>query len=199
MDHIQRKTDSNPVADEESLSTVSKLEGDLEWKRFIQNELGKLENQEKDEGKEDSEKTSSAEKNLNFSSLIEKLPLEQLIDSAIRFINKKTEPEKKNRKEEKGQRGTEEKNRKEEKGQRGTEEKNRKEEKGQRGDEEKNRKEEKGQRGPEKKNRKEPKGKKAPKKRTGKKRKAKEAPKKKRGVSSSSNERPIRHIKSKYE
>ncbi|MBD1379813.1 hypothetical protein [Metabacillus arenae] len=94
MDHIQRKTDSNPAADEEALSTVSKQEGDLEWKRFIQKELKKLENQEKDEGKEDSEKTSSAETEFNFSSLIEKIPLEKLIDSAVRNFKKKIESEK---------------------------------------------------------------------------------------------------------
>ncbi|UQD51943.1 hypothetical protein C0971_07800 [Bacillus methanolicus] len=94
MDHIQRKTDSNPVADEEALSTVSKQEGDLEWKRFIQKELEKLENQEKDEGKDDSENTSSAETEFTLNSLIEQKPLEQLINSAIRIFNKKTEPEK---------------------------------------------------------------------------------------------------------
>jgi hypothetical protein len=94
MDHIQRKTDSNPVADEEALSTVSKQEGDLEWKQFIQKELEQLENQEKDEGKEDSEKASLAKTGFTVSSLIEQIPLEKLINSAIRFINKKTEPEK---------------------------------------------------------------------------------------------------------
>jgi hypothetical protein len=127
MDHIQRKTDSNLVADEEALSTVSNQEDerkrfiqneleepdsnlvadeealstvsnqedDLEWKRFIQNELEELENQEKDEGKEDSEKTSSAGKKFNLSPLIEQIPVEQLIDSAIRiFFKKKIEPEK---------------------------------------------------------------------------------------------------------
>lgn len=115
MDHIQRETDSNPVVDEEPLSTVSKQEDDLEWKRFIQTELEKLENQERDEGKEDSEKTSSVGTEFNFSALIEQLPLEKLIDLAIRSFKKKTEPEKaepektepkkQNRKKEIGQRG----------------------------------------------------------------------------------------------
>lgn len=81
MDHIQRKTDSNLVGDVEALSKVSKQEGNLEWKQFIQKELEKLENQEKDEGQEDSEKTPSA-----LSSLIEQIPLEQLIDSTITAI-----------------------------------------------------------------------------------------------------------------
>jgi hypothetical protein len=89
MDHIKKKTYSNPVADEEALSTVSKQEGNLEWKQFIQKELEKLENQEKDEGKEDSEKTPSA-----FSSLIEQIPLEQLIDSTITAIQILTKLEK---------------------------------------------------------------------------------------------------------
>ncbi|QGQ45511.1 hypothetical protein [Metabacillus sediminilitoris] len=94
MDHIQRKTDSNPFTDEEALSTVSNQEGNLEWKQFIQKELEKLENQEKDEGKEDSETTSSAKTEFTLSSLIEQIPLEKMIDSAIRIFNKKTEAEK---------------------------------------------------------------------------------------------------------
>ncbi|UOK58704.1 hypothetical protein MGI18_06090 [Bacillus sp. OVS6] len=93
MDHIQRETDSNPVADEAALSAVSKQEGDLEWKRFIQKELDKLENQEKDEGKEDSEEAPPAETEFTLSSLIEQIPVEKLIGSAIRMFNKNTEPE----------------------------------------------------------------------------------------------------------
>ena len=91
MDHSQRKTDINPVADEEALSAVSKQEDDLEWKQFIQKELEKLENQEKDEGKEDSEKTSSVGTGITLSSLIERIPLEKLIDLAIRSFKKKIE------------------------------------------------------------------------------------------------------------
>jgi hypothetical protein len=130
MDHIQGKTDSNPDAVEEALSTVSKQVGELEWKQFIQKELvrwktnsnpdadeeafsdvskqeidselkqfiqkelDKPENQEKDVEKEDSDKSSSAEKEFTLSSIIEHIPIEEMINSGIRFINKKTEPEK---------------------------------------------------------------------------------------------------------
>ena len=104
------KPDSNPDADEEALSTVSKQEDDLEWKQFIQKELEKLENQEKDEVKEDSEKTSSVETEYTLSSLIEQIPLEILIDLAKQFFKKKkeqekTKPKKQNRKKATGQRG----------------------------------------------------------------------------------------------
>ena len=105
-----KKPDSDPDADEEALSTVSKQEDDLEWKQFIQKELEKLENQEKDEVKEDSEKTSSVETEYTLSSLIEQIPLEILIDLAKQFFKKKkeqekTKPKKQNRKKATGQRG----------------------------------------------------------------------------------------------
>ena len=99
MDHIQREIDSNLFAVEEALSTVSKQEDDLEWKQFIQKELGKLEIQVKDGGKEESEKTSSAGPTLNLSTLIEKLPLEKLVVKVVQIVKttmeqKKTESEK---------------------------------------------------------------------------------------------------------
>jgi hypothetical protein len=94
MDPIQGQADPIPVVNEEALSTDSKQEGDLEWKQFIEKELGKLEIQEDDEGGESSEKTSSAETQFNLSSIIEQIPMEKLIGSVIRIVNKKLDPKK---------------------------------------------------------------------------------------------------------
>ena len=86
MNHNQSETEPNLFAVEEALKAVSEKEDDLEWKQFIQSELGKLDIQVNNEGKDGSERTSSAGANLNLSTLIDKLPLEKLVVKVVGIV-----------------------------------------------------------------------------------------------------------------
>ncbi len=81
--------------EEKVLPSTSDQTGDLEWKEFIQQELEKLKTEEKEDGEIDSKSTKSPETELTLSSLVEKIPVEDLIDTAVRKFVKKTKPAKK--------------------------------------------------------------------------------------------------------
>ncbi|MGP4039130.1 hypothetical protein ACTWP4_04360 [Gracilibacillus sp. D59] len=91
MDQIQGKIDSNSTV-EEGLATVSNQTNDEEWHQFIQQEVEK---QTKVGGNEESRKE------VILSSLIEKIPVEDLIESTVKMIKEKIEAEIKRKKKNK--------------------------------------------------------------------------------------------------
>ncbi|MFC4402448.1 hypothetical protein [Gracilibacillus xinjiangensis] len=79
MDEMQRKTGDSPMMDSE-------------LKEYIQQELEKLDTQQQEEREEDSQNASTDKMTRTLSSVLEQLPLEELMESAISTINK-TQPE----------------------------------------------------------------------------------------------------------
>ncbi|SHM73666.1 hypothetical protein [Gracilibacillus kekensis] len=96
MEQKRRKRKRFRSSTEEEVSpSVSEQANDLEWKEFIQQELEKLKTQEKEDEKIESEGTTSTETEFTLGSLVEKIPLEDLIDTAVRKFVKKKKPVKK--------------------------------------------------------------------------------------------------------
>ncbi|QGH36743.1 hypothetical protein GI584_22985 [Gracilibacillus salitolerans] len=95
MDQIQGKTESNSTA-EEGLITADNQANDQEWNQFIKQELEK---QNKQEGKAGSLSMVGKEDILN--TIIEKIPVEDLINSTVKMIKEKVEAEIKRKKKNK--------------------------------------------------------------------------------------------------
>jgi hypothetical protein len=116
MDHLQSKDhaffhsakeDNTPIEESESVEllvvtqadpTAANTEADLVWKQFIHQELESLQNPEKVERnpmpKEAAlEPSSRASLEQVLVAMIEKIPVERMIDSAVRFLRQKTEPD----------------------------------------------------------------------------------------------------------
>jgi paraquat-inducible protein B len=112
MDHDflpSAEEDSTPAEENESVEILkaateadppAAAEADQEWRHFIHQELEKLQNQEKVERNGMSKEASSSDQ--TFASMIKKIPVERMIDSAVRFlIEAKPNPTKKSKKSKK--------------------------------------------------------------------------------------------------
>jgi hypothetical protein len=75
---LKAATEANPPA--------AVTEADLEWRQFIHQELEKLQNREKVERNGMPKKATSS--NQTLASIIKKLPVESMIESAVRFFIK---------------------------------------------------------------------------------------------------------------
>ncbi|WP_208592003.1 hypothetical protein [Gracilibacillus suaedae] len=96
MDEIQENANSNHVVEEEGLMTVDNQANDEEWNQFIQRELEKQNNQE-------GNKESLSGKDDILNSIMEKIPVEDLINATINAIKEKVDTEIKKRKKKKKQ------------------------------------------------------------------------------------------------
>lgn len=71
----------------------------MEWKQFIRQEVERLQNPENTGRKRDPKEAETdtsppATSDQALASIIERLPVERLIDSAVRFLKKKAKPKK---------------------------------------------------------------------------------------------------------
>ncbi|GAE93930.1 hypothetical protein JCM21714_3051 [Gracilibacillus boraciitolerans JCM 21714] len=87
MDDNYIPADDNQSPEIKAHLPAVKQTDDLEWKQFIHEELKKIENQEND-----LDIKSSKESEFTLSSLVEQLPVEELINTAIKRLRKKTKP-----------------------------------------------------------------------------------------------------------
>ncbi|UOQ83708.1 hypothetical protein [Gracilibacillus salinarum] len=92
----EQKTSSNSPAEEAKHMTVTNQTTDEEWHQFIRQELEKV---NKKDGKEKSSSLISKEEILG--AVIERIPIEDMVNSSVKMIKEKVETEIKRRKKKK--------------------------------------------------------------------------------------------------
>ncbi|WP_163581393.1 hypothetical protein [Gracilibacillus saliphilus] len=95
MADIQENTNSNHKVEEEGVMSVANQANDEEWNQFIKRELEKQKNQE------EGNKELLPGKDDILNSIIEKIPVEDLLNATINTIKEKVETEIKRRKKKK--------------------------------------------------------------------------------------------------
>jgi hypothetical protein len=94
--YLPSAEEDNTTIEENKSGEISEAatEADPEWRQFVQQELESMRNPEND-GRDRTHKETSSPPSLDqaLGLIIEKIPLERLIDSTIRFFSKKPKPE----------------------------------------------------------------------------------------------------------
>ncbi|RLL40606.1 hypothetical protein D8M04_18855 [Oceanobacillus piezotolerans] len=81
MDNSHKEVDSTQGTEEGKILSSVNRTSDEEWKEFIKQELNKVENQENQANEE-----SSANSKLSLSTLIEKIPVEDVIKFGVKIV-----------------------------------------------------------------------------------------------------------------